>query len=208
MPAAPHSAVPIEGTVRIEAFSDGVLAIIVTLLIFEIKVPTLTDLSNAAVVKAMLQIAPKCISFAISFFTVAIFWVNHHHIFFRIVRSNWKLLWLNNLLLFWLTIVPFTTAFIGDHPTQPVVVALYALALCMAALSFSLMGYYVFFRSDLMPATVSRSERRHEWKRGLWAPALYCAAAALAFVWVYAALIIFVAVPIIFAVPKIMREAE
>ncbi len=132
----------IEGTGRIEAFSDGVLAIIVTLLIFEVRVPALTDLSNQGVFRALLGIAPKGMSFAISFFTVAIFWVTHHHVFSRISHSNWKLLWFNNVLLFWLAIVPFTTALIGDHPTQPIVVSLYALILCLAALTFWLMNYY------------------------------------------------------------------
>jgi uncharacterized membrane protein len=196
----------IEGTVRIEAFSDGVMAIIITLLIFEVKVPVLADLSNAAVLRALLDIAPKCASFAISFLTVAIFWVNHHHIFSRITNSNWKLLWFNNLLLFWLAIVPFTTAFVGDHPTQPLVVSLYSLTLCLAALSFSLLGHYVFFKSKLMPGTISRSERRREWKRGLWAPGLYGLAAAAVFLDVYAALTVVIVVPFLFAVPKLMGE--
>ena len=150
----------IDGTARIEAFSDGVIAIIVTLLIFEIRVPVLAEISNSAVINALMGMGPKFASFAVSFFTVAIFWVNHHHFFCQIHRSNWKLLWFNNLLLFWLAIVPFTTAFVGDHPTQPLVVCLYALTLCLAALSFSLMGYYVFLKSDLMPDSVSAAERR------------------------------------------------
>ena len=88
----------IEGTVRVEAFSDGVMAIVITLLIFEVHVPALTDFSQRAVLKALLSIAPKAISFAISFFTVAIFWVNHHHIFSMVTHTNWKLLWYNNML--------------------------------------------------------------------------------------------------------------
>ena len=198
----------IEGTGRIEAFSDGVLAIIVTLLIFEVRVPALTDLSNQAVLRALLGIAPKGVSFAISFFTVAIFWVNHHHIFSRIIRSNWKLLWFNNLLLFWLAVVPFTTAFIGDHPTQPFVVSLYALNLCLAALTFSLMDYYVFFKSDLMSETVPVSDRWRQWKRGCLAFSLYGVAALAAFVYVYAALVILVVIPFIFVVPRLMRDTE
>jgi uncharacterized membrane protein len=198
----------VEGTGRIEAFSDGVLAIIVTLLIFEVHVPALTDLSNQAVLHALLGIAPKGISFAISFFTVAIFWVTHHHVFSRITHSNWKLLWYNNVLLFWLAIVPFTTAFIGDHPTQPVVVSLYALILCLAALTFWLMNYYVFFKSDLMPGSVPIIERRRQLKRGCWAFILYGLAGLVAFIYVYAALAILVIIPFIFVVPRLMRETE
>lgn len=198
----------IEGTNRIEAFSDGVLAIIVTLLIFEVRVPVLTDLSNHAVLRALLGIAPKWISFAISFFTVAIFWVSHHHVFSRITHSNWKLLWFNNVLLFWLAIVPFTTAFIGDHPTQPVVVSLYALILCLAALTFWLMNYYVFFKSDLMPESVPLIERRRHLKRGRWIFILYGLACLVAFLYVYAALAILVAIPFVFLVPRLMREVK
>ena len=98
-------------------------AIIVTLLIFEVRVPVVTDMTNSGVLSALLGIAPKAMSFAISFFTVAIFWVRHNHVFSRITHSNWKLMWFNNTLLFWLAIVPFTTAFIGDYPTQAVVVS-------------------------------------------------------------------------------------
>ena len=196
----------LEGTTRIEAFSDGVIAIVITLLIFEVRVPSLTDHSTPAVLKALVGMAPKGASFAISFFTVAIFWVNHHHIFADISHSNWKLLWYNNLLLFWLAIVPFTTAFIGDYPTQPLVVALYAMTLCMAALSFSLMGRYAFFKSGLIPASVPIARRRKEWKRGLWAFVLYGIASGVAFVYVYAALVILIVIPFLFVVPRTLQE--
>lgn len=198
----------VEGTGRIEAFSDGVIAIIVTLLIFEVHVPTVTDLTIPGVFTALLGIAPKFISFAISFFTVAIFWVNHHHFFSRIAHSNWKLLWYNNLLLFWLAVVPFTTAFIGDYPTQSVVVSIYALTLCLAGLSFSIMGRYVFFKSDLMPNTVPMSERRREWQRSWWGVALYGLASLLAFIFVYAALVVVAVIPFLYVVPSLLQETE
>jgi uncharacterized membrane protein len=92
----------IEGTSRVEAFSDGVIAIIMTLLIFELHVPTIADFSLAGGFAALLTIALKFISFAVSFITIAIFWVNHHHFFTRITHTDWKLLWYNNLFLFWL----------------------------------------------------------------------------------------------------------
>ncbi|MGQ0602190.1 MAG: TMEM175 family protein [Anaerolineales bacterium] len=196
----------VEGTGRLEAFSDGVIAIIVTLLIFEVRVPELDDLSIAGVLAALPAVAPKFVSFAISFFTVAIFWVNHHHFFSRITHSNWKLLWLNNLLLFWLTVVPFTTAFLGDYPTQPVVVALYGLVLCLAGLSFSLMGQYVFFKSDLIPSSVPLSDRQREWRRSLLGVSIYGLAAALAFVSVYVALTLVAVIPLFFVIPNLMRS--
>ena len=198
----------VKGTGRLEAFSDGVIAIIITLLIFEVRVPALTGHSTSAVLHALLGIAPKLVSFAISFFTVAIFWVNHHHIFVAVVHTNWKLLWYNNTLLFWLAIVPFTTAFIGDYPTLPVVVSLYALILCLAALSFSLMFHYVFFRSDLTLESVPIAERRREWKRGCWAFILYAVASLVALVYVYAALVVIAVIPFLFVVPRLVQKAR
>ncbi len=201
-PAPPQS---IEGTTRIEAFSDGVIAIIITLLIFEVRVPKLADHSTQAVLMALLGIAPKAASFAISFFTVAIFWVNHHYIFADIAHSNWKLLWYNNVLLFWLATVPFTTAFLGDYPTQSLVVSLYALTLSLAAFSFSMLGRYAFLKSGLMRPDIPLARLQAEWKRGLWAFILYGFASILAFVWVYAALIVLVVIPFLFVVPRLMR---
>jgi TMEM175 potassium channel family protein len=198
----------IKGTVRLQAFSDGVIAIIITLLIFEVRVPVLEESSTQGVLRALLGIIPKIISFAISFFTVAIFWVNHHHIFMSVAHTNWKLLWYNNALLFWLAVVPFTTAFIGDHPNLPAVVSLYALVLFLAAFSFSLMFHYVFFRSDLALESVPLSERRREWNRGCWAFGLYGAASLMAFVYVYAALVITAVIPFLFVVPKVVRRSK
>ena len=196
----------VAGTGRIEAFSDGVIAIIVTLLIFEIRVPQLDDFATQSMLNALLSIALKFVSFAVSFFTVAIFWVNHHHFFHRITHSDWKLLWFNNLLLFWLAVVPFTTAFIGDYPTQPLVLSLYAFALCMAGLSFSIMGRYAFFKSNLLPDSVPREERVREFRRSLWGVGLYGLASVLAWVYVYLALIIVAVIPFIYVVPNLMRQ--
>jgi uncharacterized membrane protein len=153
-------------------------------------------------------IAPKALGFAISFFTVAIYWVTHHYIFHRITHSNWKLMWYNTLLLFWLAIVPFTTAFIGDYPTQPLIVFIYALNLFLATLTFSLLTCYVFFKSDLMADSVSDNERWKHWKRGCRGFALYGLAGLAAFINVYVALIILIIIPFIFVVPRLLRESE
>jgi uncharacterized membrane protein len=198
----------IPSTSRILAFSDGVLAIVVTLLIFEVRVPELADLSTSSVLSGLTQIAPKFISFAISFFTVGIFWVNHHHFFHEITHSDWKLMWYNNLLLFWLTVVPFTTAFIGDYPTQPLVVSLYAFVMFMSALSFTLMGRYVFFQSDLLPEQVPLTIRRSEFRRSLLGVFLYGLATLCALYFVYLALFILFFIPVMFIVPNLLLQQE
>jgi uncharacterized membrane protein len=117
-------------------------------------------------------------------------------------------MWLNNLLLFWLVMVPFTTGFIGSYPTQSLVVCLFALNLFLAALNFSLLTYYVFFKSDLMPEAVSVTERWLQWKRGSLGFILYGLTCFVAFINVYAALLILGIIPFIFVVPRLMRETE
>ena len=187
-----------------EAFSDGVLAIIVTLLIFEIKAPHLDNLETATVIAEVWKLGPKFISFAISFFTVAIFWVNHHHFCHNLTHSDWKLLWYNNFLLFWLSVVPFTTAFIGDYPTQPLVVSLYAFVMFMAGLSFTLMGQYVLFKSQLVSDVVTPEVRRREWQRSWIGTGMYGLAAIIALLFVYAALLIIALIPIFYVVPGLV----
>lgn len=109
---------------RLEAFSDGMFAIILTILVLELHVPNLPDSSFAVFAGAMLGLAPKFLSFLFSFFIIAIFWVNHHHIVHLLDKVDTKLLWLNISLLFFACLFPFLTAFIGDYPLNPYVVAL------------------------------------------------------------------------------------
>jgi uncharacterized membrane protein len=198
----------VEGTGRVEAFSDGVIAIIVTLLIFEVRLPEVADGSNAAMWDAVAAVAPKFLGFTVSFFTVAIFWVNHHHFFSLITHTDWKLLWANNLLLFFLAVVPFTTAVLGDHLDSPVAAFLYALNLALAAASFNLMGFHVFFAGNLVSPAIPQAERRREWRRSWFGTIGYGAAAAAAFVWVPISLVVFAVIPLVFVVPSLLRADE
>jgi uncharacterized membrane protein len=198
--AAPPRRIP--GTTRVEAFSDGVIAIIITLLIFEVHLPDLPrNASNDAMVAALWTIAPKLASFAVSFMTVAIFWVNHHSFFAGVTHTDWVLLWANNLLLFFLAIVPFTTAVLGDHLGQPIAVAVYALNLGLAGAAFTLMGWYVLFRARLVDPRISEGARRIEVKRSVIGSGLYLLGVPLGLLAPVAAEVLFVAVPIAFIVP-------
>jgi uncharacterized membrane protein len=195
----------IEGTSRVEAFSDGVIAIIVTLLIFEVRLPEVAaGASNGEMWAAFLSVAPKMGSFTVSFVTVAIFWVNHHSFFSGVTHTDWKLLWANNLLLFFLAIVPFTTAVLGDHLFQPVAIAAYALDLGLAGLAFTLMGWYVLFPGRLVDPGISERARRIEVRRSIGGSILYLLGVPLAFLAPVAALVLFVAVPISFIVPGVL----
>lgn len=202
---APHGDRPlVEGTGRLEAFSDGVFAIVVTLLIIEVHLPALVGSGNDAMWAALASIAPKLISFTVSFATIAIYWVNHHHFFSRVTHSDWKLLWANNFLLFWLTVVPFTTAVVGDHPTEPVAVFIYGLNLGLAAAAFSLMGWYVYFKGDLVSAAVTMDERRREWHRATFGAVVYLAAALIGLVAAPVALVTFAIMPFVYVVPTLL----
>ncbi len=194
----------IEDTVRLEAFSDGVFAIVATLLVLELRVPALEIVSTRIFFHALVELIPEFLAFFFSFFVIAIYWVNHHHFFQSVKQSDWKLLWYNNFFLFWLTTVPFTTAFIGRYYQSVVPVALYALDMAMCALSIMLMIRYVFFRSRLMHPGFLESQKKTEYRRGMWGVYLYLGAAALALVYVYFALAILIAVPILYVVPRLL----
>jgi uncharacterized membrane protein len=195
----------IEGTSRIEAFSDGVLAIIVTLLIFEVRLPDVRPgATTGEFWAALVSIAPKFGSFTLSFLAVAIYWVNHHHFFSRVTHTDWKLLWANNLLLFFLSIVPFTTAILGDHLDQPVALAIYALDLGLAATAFTLMGGYVLFVGRLIDERVPQSERRAEFRRSLIGTLFYFVCVPIAFVAPTIALVLFVVIPVAYVVPTLL----
>lgn len=197
----------LSGTSRTDAYSDGVFAIIATLLILELKIPHLEVHSAAAVWQALDALAPKFLSFAVSFFTITIFWVNHHQFFHHITHSDWKLMWLNSHLLFWLTVLPFTTAFLGDYPDQSVVIALYATNLSLASLAFTMMGHYVFFRGKLVDPSVSMEFRKREWRRSFFAVAAFALTAVLAFVQVTAAFVLLALLPFLFVIPGLLRPA-
>lgn len=195
------------GTGRLDAYSDGVFAIIATLLVLELKVPHLDVATPDAMWHALQSLWPKFFSFAVSFFIVTIFWVNHHHFCHRITHSDWKLLWLNSLLLFWLTCLPFTTAFLGDYPDQPLVVALYSMTLCLASLSFTMMGHYVFFKSELMESWITLEHRRKEWRRSMFAALAFGVTAAVALVSVPTALLLLGLLPLLYVIPGALQQA-
>ena len=186
-------------TNRIEAFSDGVIAIIVTLLVLEIKIPEFEEHTFAGFLAVMAPLVPKLIGFAFSFFTVAIFWVNHHGFFHRIKHATWRLLWHNNLLLFFLSVVPFTTGFVGDYPTDRFVVAMYALNLFLAGVAFSMMWHYALVRSNLAGESTSLAERKREYMQtGVYGMALYAVAVGVALIYPPAALIMLVLLQLVY----------
>lgn len=197
-----HSHNTLDGTSRVEAFSDGVMAIAITLLILEIKVPSLDVMTSSGAWAAIVPVIPKLIGFALSFLTISIFWVNHHHFMHPMKKTNAALLWYNNHLLFWIAVIPFATAFFGDYPGIPAVVAMYGFVLFMAALAFNLMSRYAFFHCSLLPEEVSLETRKHSFRRSIVGVVLYAASIPLAFAHPYISFGIFIIVPLYYFLPR------
>jgi len=117
---------------RMEAFSDGVLAIIITIMVLEIKVPE----TGEGRFSDLLPIVPKFLSYLLSFVYVGLYWNNHHHMLQSCKKVNGKVLWANLHLLFWLSLFPFTTAWVGEHHDSSAPLAIYGLVLLMAAFAW------------------------------------------------------------------------
>jgi uncharacterized membrane protein len=115
---------------RLLAFSDGVIAVIITIMVLELKAPRGANLS------ALKDDAPVFLSYVLSFVYVAIYWNNHHHMFHLVSRVHGTLLWANLHLLFWLSLIPFTTSWLGDYPSSPLPVATYGAVLLLAAIAW------------------------------------------------------------------------
>jgi len=118
---------------RLEAFSDGVIAIIITIMVLELKVPHGTSLQDLA------PLWPVFLSYILSFAYVGIYWNNHHHMLHAVKHVNGTVLWSNSHLLFWLSLTPFTTAWMGENHFAPVPVAIYGVGLLMNAVAYSIL---------------------------------------------------------------------
>lgn len=211
--------IEVTDTLRLEAFSDGIFAIIVTLLAFNLKVPELPDeASNQQAIQKLIRLLPDFLGFALSFTFIAIIWVNHHQFFQSVKKTTAKLLWLNNLLLFWICFIPFPTAFVGKHPTQPVAVALFGIVFFMASSSFTWMRYYATYQADLLADDIPDEEKRQAFRRTVVGPIAYLLTILLSFVTVWGALILNFATALFYFVPvttlsrqqvrKLKREAK
>ena len=188
-------------TTRLEAFSDGVLAIIITIMVLELKVPHAVELS------ALKPVLPVLLSYVLSFIYIGIYWNNHHHLFQATEEVSGGILWANLHLLFWLSLFPFTTAWMGENHLAAIPTAVYGFVLLMAAIA-----YYI-----LQTTIIAKQGRESflgkaigdDWK-GKLSPVLYLAAIPLAFVssWIAGALYVFVALLWLIPDPRIEREIE
>ena len=182
------------GTNRIEAFSDGVIAIILTVMVLELKVP------SSATIPALRAAIPSLLSYALSFLIVAIMWVNHHHLMHLTKHATASLLWANNNLLFWMSLIPFVTAYLGQTHGAPLAVATYGAVLTLAAIGFTLLRYAttVGHRSS---ANIEEQNRR-ALRKSVFSNLLYAASVPLAFVSVRVSFFIFLLIPAAYFLPE------
>src|SRR2546426_1607314 len=121
------------GKGRLEAFSDGVIAVIITIMVLELKAPHGTDLA------ALAPVAPALLTYVLSFVYVGIYWNNHHHMLHAAQHIDGRVLWANLHLLFWLSLVPFTTGWVGEYPTAAIPTAIYGGVFLMAGVAWLLL---------------------------------------------------------------------
>jgi len=177
---------------RLEAFSDGVLAIIITIMVLELEVPHETGL---AALRPLLGIF---LSYVLSFVYIGIYWNNHHHLLHAAKSINGGIMWANMQLLFWLSLLPFATAWAGEHNFAPVPTALYGVILLMAAVSYYILQQAIVRTQG--PGSALAAALGVDVK-GKLSPALYFAAIPLAFVHASIANAIYVLVALIWLVP-------
>lgn len=182
---------------RLEAFSDGVLAIVITIMVLELHPPegaSFADLST---------VLPKFLGYVLSFVFVGIYWINHHHLMQVVRRISGAVLWLNIHLLFWLSVIPFTTAWMSEHHAAPAPVALYGLNLLMCGFAYTLL-----VRSLLRvnpPETGLREAIGNDWK-GWVSLGAYAAAISLAFVNRWISVALYVCVALLWFIPDSRME--
>jgi TMEM175 potassium channel family protein len=177
---------------RVEAFSDGVIAVIITIMVLEMKVPHGDDFASLA------PVIPVFLSYVLSFIYAGIYWCNHHHLFHAVQHVNGRILWANLHLLFWLSLIPFMTGWMGENGFRPIPVALYGVVLVGSGLAYVLLTR-MLVRDHGKDSALARSIRGD--RKGKISVALYAVAIPLAFVNVWLACAIYVLVAGVWIVP-------
>jgi uncharacterized membrane protein len=190
------------GKDRLAAFSDGVIAIIITIMVLELKVPHGADWAT------LRGVGPNFVAYVLSFVYLAIYWNNHHHLLHTVTRVDGLILWANSHLLFWLSLIPAATGWMGENFLAPLPTAVYGVSLLMPAIA-----YY------LLQRTIVRQQGEHSVLasalgrdvKGKISPLLYAAAVALAFVNAWLSIAIYALVAVMWLVPdrrieKALRE--
>lgn len=177
---------------RLEAFSDGVLAIIITIMVLEIKVPHGEEFTD------LIPLIPVFLSYVLSFIYLSIYWNNHHHMMHTVKKVTGSILWANLHLLFWLSLVPFVTGWMGENNFSSKPMALYGFVLLMAAIAYFILQNQIIKthgKESVLAQAVGKD------LKGKLSPVLYVIGIALSWVSSWAAGAIFILVALIWLVP-------
>lgn len=180
------------GRNRLEAFSDGVLAIIITIMVLEMKVPHSADLT------ALRPVLPTFLTYVLSFVYLGIYWNNHHHMLHVTTRVNGAILWANLHLLFWLSLFPFVTGWMGENHFEPAPMALYGLVLLLAAIAYMILQYSIIASqgANSILAKAIGSDIK-----GKISPALYAIAIPTAFYAPWISISLYILVALMWLIP-------
>jgi uncharacterized membrane protein len=182
---------------RLEAFSDGVIAIIITIMVLEIKVPR-DAAHEAASLDALRPLIPVFLSYVLSFIFLGIYWNNHHHLLQAVRQVNGRILWANQHLLFWLSLIPFATGWMGENNFATWPVALYGIVLLFAAIAYTILTRTLIqHHGEDSPLAIAVGRDI----KGKISLAVYTVAIALAFVNSWFACALFVLVAVIWLIP-------
>ncbi len=184
---------------RLEAFSDGVIAILITIMVLGLKIPKGTSW------QALRPVLPQLLVYVLSFSNLGIYWNNHHHLLHAAERINGRVLWANLLLLFWLSLLPFTTGWMGENHFAPLPTAAYGAVLLLAAVSYFVLVRQLLAVPGQDPKLGQAIGKDFKGKISLL---LYAAAIPLAFVETWLSDVIYVAVAMIWFVPDKRIEAR
>jgi uncharacterized membrane protein len=185
------------GKGRLEAFSDGVLAIIITIMVLELKVP------HGATLADLWELGPTFLGYVVSFVYVGIYWSNHHHLIHTVSRPTGGILWANLHLLFWLSLLPFCTGWVGEHPAAAWPTALYGVDLLVAALAWLVLQRAIIRGGGGKLAAAIGADYK-----GKLSPVLYVAGIGLSFVHPLAAEATYILVAVLWIIPDRRIEAE
>ena len=180
------------GKNRLEAFSDGVLAIVITIMVLELKVV------HDSSIEALTKIIPTFLSYVLSFIYIGIYWNNHHHLLHTLKKISGSILWANLHLLFWLSLIPFTTAWMGENNFAPAPAAIYGVVMLMAAIAFFILQQLIIAsqgEDSILKKAVGKD------LKGKISPVLYVIAIPFAFWFQWISIGLYVFVAIIWLVP-------
>ncbi|MBO9681829.1 MAG: DUF1211 domain-containing protein [Flavisolibacter sp.] len=203
------------GTTRVETFSDGVISIIITIMVLTIKIPDVTKPSSEWVFKHELKhLLPYIVTYAFSFMMIGIFWINHHHMFHLLEKTDESLLVQNLLFLFFMSLIPLGTAMVSGNPKLPESAAVYGSIMLLTTLSFAIMRVHTLRKNLVHKDSDKKITDTIRWislkarTKSIIGSIAYLCAVPLAFVNVYLTYFIFLIPPIIFFIPDGVDDEE